>query len=51
MHKARSSKVTDKDGIRATVAPALPPPPNNTAQVVVQTESGQQILVPTDLLV
>jgi uncharacterized protein (TIGR02271 family) len=50
MHIAISSKVKDKDGVWGTVVPVLPPLPSNAAQVVVQTESGQQSLVPTDLL-
>jgi len=33
------------------VVPGPPHLPSNAAQVVVQTESGQQILVPTDLLI
>ena len=48
---AGSSKVKDKDGLCATVVPGSPPLPSNAAQVVVLTESGQQFLVPTDLLV
>jgi uncharacterized protein (TIGR02271 family) len=46
-----SSKVKDKDGVWGMVVPGPPHLPSNTAQVVVQTESGQQILVPTDLLI
>ena len=46
-----SSRVKDKDGVWGTVVPASPHLPSNAAQVVVQTESGQQILVPTDVLV
>jgi len=46
-----SSKVKDKDGAWGTVVSGLPHLPSNTTQVVVQTESGQQILVPTDILV
>ena len=45
------SRVKDKDGVWGTVVPASPPLPSNAAQAVVQIESGQQILVPTDLLV
>ena len=48
---AISSKVKDKDGVWGTVVPTLPPLSSNAAQVVVQTESGQQILVPTNILV
>jgi uncharacterized protein (TIGR02271 family) len=51
MHRAGSSKVKDKDGVWGTVVPGPPRLPSNAAQVVVQTASGQQILVPTDLLV
>jgi uncharacterized protein (TIGR02271 family) len=51
MHIAGSSKVKDKDGLWGTVVPGAPPLDSNTAQVVVQTENGQQFLVPTELLV
>src|SRR5918911_1748824 len=51
MHIADSSKVQDKDGVWGTVVSGAPHPLGNAAQVVVQTESGQQFLVPTDLLV
>jgi uncharacterized protein (TIGR02271 family) len=51
MHIAGSSKVKDKDGVWGTVVPELPHLSSNAAQVVVQTESGPQVLVPTDLLV
>ena len=51
MHIASSSKVQDKDGVWGTVVSGAPHPFGNAAQVVVQTESGQQILVPTDMLV
>jgi uncharacterized protein (TIGR02271 family) len=51
MHRADSSKVKDKDGVWGTVVPGSPHPPSNAVQVVVQAESGQQFLVPTDLLV
>ena len=51
MQIASASKVKDKDGLWGTVVPGSPPLPSNAAQVVVQTESGQQFLVPTDLLV
>jgi uncharacterized protein (TIGR02271 family) len=43
--------VQDKDGVWGTVVSGSPPLVSHTAQVVVQIESGQQILVPTDLLV
>ena len=48
---ADASKVQDKDGVWGTVVPASPHLPSHAAQVVVQTESGQRFLVPTDLLV
>ena len=51
MHIADASKVKDKDGVWGTVVSGAPHPFGNAAQVVVQTESGQQILVPTDMLV
>jgi uncharacterized protein (TIGR02271 family) len=51
MHIAGSSKVKDKDGVWGTVVSGSPHLFSNAAQVVVQTESGQQILVPTDMLV
>jgi uncharacterized protein (TIGR02271 family) len=51
MHIAGSSKVKDKDGVWGTVVPESPHLPSNAAQVAVQTESGQQVLVPTDILI
>jgi uncharacterized protein (TIGR02271 family) len=51
MHIAGSSKVKDKDGVWGTVVSESLPLPGNAAQVVVQTESGQQVLVPTDILI
>ncbi len=51
MHRAGSSKVQDKDGLWGTVVSGSPPLPSSAAQVVVQTENGQQCLVPTELLV
>ena len=51
MHIAGSSKVRDKDGLWGTVVPGSPSLPSNAAQVVVQTESGLQFLVLTELLV
>ena len=51
MHIASSSKVKDKDGVWGTVVSGAPHLFSNTAQVVVQTESGQQFLVPTDMFV
>ena len=51
MYISGSRKVKDKDGVWGMVVPEVPHLPSNAAQVVVQTESGQQFLVPTDLLV
>ena len=51
MHTSGSSRVKDKDGVWGTVVPGSPHLPSIAAQVVVQIENGQQILVPTDLLV
>ena len=51
MQRAGARKVKDKDGVWGTVVPAAPHLPSNAAQVVVQTASGQQFLVPTDVLV
>ena len=51
MQIASASKVQDKDGVWGTVVSGSPHLFSNAAQVVVQTESGQQILVPTDMLV
>src|SRR4029450_2146304 len=46
-----SSKVKDKDGAWGTVVSGSPHLPSNAAQVVVQLENGQQLLVPPDVLV
>jgi uncharacterized protein (TIGR02271 family) len=46
-----SRKVKDKDGVWGTVVPGSPPLPSNAAQVVVQLDNGQQLLVPTDVFV
>jgi uncharacterized protein (TIGR02271 family) len=51
MSLSGSRKVKDKDGVWGMVVPASPPLPSNAAQVVVQTASGQQLLVPTTMLV
>jgi uncharacterized protein (TIGR02271 family) len=51
MQIASTSKVQDKDGVWGTVVSGSPHLGSHTAQVVVQTESGEQFLVPTDLLV
>jgi uncharacterized protein (TIGR02271 family) len=48
---AEASKVQDKDGVWVTVVSGSPHLFSNAAQVVVQTESGQQFVVPTALLV
>jgi uncharacterized protein (TIGR02271 family) len=48
---ADASKVQDKDGVWGTVVSGSPHLFGKAAQVVVQTEDGQQFLVPTDLLV
>ena len=46
-----TSKVQDKDGVWGTVVSGSPHLCGKAAQVVVQTESGQQFLVPTDMFV
>jgi uncharacterized protein (TIGR02271 family) len=51
MQIASASKVKDRDGVWGTVVSGAPHLPSSAAQVVVQTEDGQQFLVPTDLLV
>ena len=51
MQRAGSRKVQDTEGRWGTVVPAVSPSPSNAAHVVVQTENGQQCLVPTELLV
>jgi uncharacterized protein (TIGR02271 family) len=51
MQIASASKVQDKDGVWGTVVSGASHLVSHTAQVVVQTESGQQFLVPTDMLV
>jgi uncharacterized protein (TIGR02271 family) len=51
MDRAGSRKVQDKDGVWGTVVPASLHLSSNTVQVVVQTESGQPVLVPKDILV
>ena len=51
MPRTGASKVQDKDGVWGTVVSGAPHLGSNAAQVVVQTESGQQFLLPTDLLV
>ena len=51
MHIAGSSKVKDKDGVWGTVVSGSPHLCSHAAQVVVQTASGQQFLVPTAMFV
>jgi uncharacterized protein (TIGR02271 family) len=46
-----SRRIKDEDGVWGTVVPASSHLPSNATQAVVQIDSGQQILVPTDLLV
>jgi uncharacterized protein (TIGR02271 family) len=48
---AGASKVQDKDGVWGTVVSESPHLFSNAAQVVVQTESGEQFWVPTALLI
>jgi uncharacterized protein (TIGR02271 family) len=51
MDLAGSKKVTEADGGWGPGAPVAPPRSGKAAQVVVQLDNGQQVLVPTDLLV
>jgi hypothetical protein len=51
MERVGSKKVQDNDGAGGTVVPASLHLSSHTAQVVVQTESGQPVLVPKDRLV
>jgi uncharacterized protein (TIGR02271 family) len=51
MPRADARKVQDTDGVWGTVVSGSPHLCSKGAQVVVQTESGQQFLVPTDLFV
>jgi uncharacterized protein (TIGR02271 family) len=51
MQIAGFSKVQDKDGVWGTVVSGSPHLFSKVAQVVVQTENGQQVLVPNDVLV
>ena len=51
MRQSSATVVLGKDGFRGTVVPASEPAPHDAEQVVVQMESGQQILVPTAALV
>ena len=51
MNIAGSRRVKDIDGVWGTVVLASPHLPSHATQAVVQVDSGQQLLVPTDLLV
>jgi uncharacterized protein (TIGR02271 family) len=51
MQIASASKVRDKDGVWGTVVSESPHLFSHAAQVVVQTDSGQQFLVPMDIFV
>jgi hypothetical protein len=51
MERVGSGKMQDKDGVWGTVVPASLHLSSNTAQVVVQTESDQPVLVTKDILV
>ena len=51
MPRADARKVQDTDGVWGTVVSGSPHLFSNATQVVVQTESGQQFVVPTALLV
>jgi hypothetical protein len=44
-HSFSSGMVQDMDGVRGTVLLPLPHTPSNATQVVVQRESGQQVVV------
>lgn len=50
MYPLESARVRDKDGVHGTVIPASPHTSSNASQVLVQLESGQQILVSVDTL-
>jgi len=50
-HAWRSGMVRDKDGICGVLIPDAAPAPGETSQVLVQLESGQQVLVPAQALV
>jgi uncharacterized protein (TIGR02271 family) len=51
MSIAGSRRVKDKDGVWGTAVSESPHLPSTAAQVVVQTDSGHHVLVPTDILV
>jgi len=50
-HAVPSGIVQDLDGVRGTVLPPLPHAPGTATQVVVQLESGQQVVVAADAFV
>ena len=51
MDIAGARQVTDHEGTGGTVVPGSPPRRSNAAQVVVQLDTGQQLMVPSDLFV
>ena len=51
MDIAGARQVTDQEGTGGTVVPGSPPRRSHAAQVVVQLDTGQQLRVPSDLLV
>jgi uncharacterized protein (TIGR02271 family) len=51
MRQSSAEVVRDKEGLCGTVVPALQHTPSNTVHVLVQLESGQQILVPAAALI
>jgi uncharacterized protein (TIGR02271 family) len=51
MQQSSATVVQGKDGLRGTVVPPSQHAPRDATQVVVQLESGQQILVPAEALV
>ena len=51
MDIAGARQVTDQEGTGGTVVPGSPPRRSHAAQVVVQLDNGQQLMVPRDLFV
>jgi uncharacterized protein (TIGR02271 family) len=51
MQQSGLGMVRDKDGVRGTVVPASPHASSDASQVLVQLESGQQLLVPATALI
>ena len=51
MDIAGARQVTDQEGTGGTVVPGSPPRRSHAAQVVVQLDTGQQLMVPSDLFV